>query len=328
MLRRSAILGVGSAVPDRVVTNFDLEQMVDTTDAWIRSRTGIERRHIASSEESSGTLSTRAALEALKDAGLGPLDIDLILIATITPEMSFPSTACVVQEAIGATNAAAMDLGAACPGFIYALSVADAFIAAERYEHILVIGAETLSKIADWGDRSTCVLFGDGAGAAVVGASPDNESGILGVYIKSDGSKGDLLYLPAGGSRRPASHETVDQGLHYIKMQGPELFKAAVMAMEDAATKILDRVGMTGADIDLFIPHQANMRIVVATAKKIGVSMDKVYVNLQDYGNTSSASIPIALDGARRSGRVKPGNVVAMVSFGGGLTWGSAVVRM
>lgn len=328
MLRRSVILGVGSAVPERVVTNFDLEKIVDTTDAWIRSRTGIERRHIASSDESTGTLSTTAAIEALKDAGLGPLDIDLILVATITPEMLFPSTGCVVQEAIGATNAAAMDLGAACPGFLYALSVADAFIAAERFEHILVIGAETLSKIADWSDRGTCVLFGDGAGAAVVGPSPDASSGILGVYIKSDGSKGDLLYLPAGGSRRPASHETVNQGLHYIKMQGPELFKAAVMAMEDAATKILDRVGMTGADIDLFIPHQANMRIVVATAKKIGVSMDKVYVNLQEYGNTSSASIPIALDGARRSGRVKPGDVVAMVSFGGGLTWGSAVVRM
>jgi 3-oxoacyl-[acyl-carrier-protein] synthase-3 len=327
MLRRSTILGVGSAVPKRVLTNFDLERMVDTTDEWIRTRTGIERRHIASPEETTASLSIEAARRALQDADIDPLKIDIIMVATITPEMSFPSTGCVVQEAIGARNAAAMDVSAACPGFLYALSLADASIAAGRHEYILIIGAETLSKITDWTDRNTCVLFGDGAGAAVIGPSHRSDAGVLDVYIRSDGSKGNLLYLPGGGSKYPSSHETVEQRMHFIKMQGPELFKVAVMAMEDAAVQSLDRVGMTGADIDLLIPHQANMRIITATAKKIGMPMEKVYVNLQEYGNTSSASIPIALDEARRKGIVKTGHTVAMVSFGGGLTWGSAIVR-
>jgi 3-oxoacyl-[acyl-carrier-protein] synthase-3 len=327
MLRRSAILGVGSAVPKRVLTNFDVEKMVETTDEWIRARTGIERRHIVSPGETTASLSVEAALSALHDADIDPLRIDIIMIATVTPEMSFPSTGCVVQEAIGARNAAAMDISAACPGFLYALSIADAYIATGRYDHILVIGAETLSRIVDWTDRSTCVLFGDGAGAVVIGPSHHSDHGILDVYIRSDGSKGDLLCMPGGGSRYPPSHETVEHGMHSIKMQGPELFKAAVTAMEDAAVRILERVGMTGADIDLFIPHQANMRIISATAKKMGVSMEKVYVNLQEYGNTSSASIPIALAEARRKGIVKTGQTIVMVSFGGGLTWGSALVR-
>ncbi|MBI4530506.1 MAG: ketoacyl-ACP synthase III [Candidatus Latescibacteria bacterium] len=327
MLRRSAILGVGSAVPKRVLTNFDVEKMVDTTDEWIRTRTGIERRRIASPEETTASLSAGAALNALYDADLDPLKIDVIMIATVTPEMSFPSTGCVVQDAIGAKNAAAMDISAACPGFLYALSIADTYVTMGRYDYILVVGAETLSRIVDWTDRNTCVLFGDGAGAVVVGPSRRKDDGILDVYIRSDGSKGDLLCMPGGGSKHPPSHETVERGMHHIKMQGPELFKAAVMAMEDAAVRILERVGMTGDDIDLFIPHQANMRIISATAKKMGVPMEKVYVNLQEYGNTSSASIPIALDEARRKGIVKTGQTIVMVSFGGGLTWGSAVVR-
>jgi len=327
-LRRSQIIGIGSAVPQKVLTNFDLERMVDTSDEWIRTRTGIERRHIASDSETTGTLGAGAALAALRDAGVGPEEVDLILVCTLLPEMLFPSTGCFVQEAIGASNAAAMDLSAACSGFIYGLSVADAFISSGKYRYVLVIGSETMSKVVDWSDRNTCVLFGDGAGAVLLGPSSDDERGVISTYIRSDGSQAGLLFLPGGGSRHPSSPDTVKDGLHYIKMQGPELFKAAVNSMGDALLKVLETSGISGEDVDLFIPHQANIRIIQAVAKKANIPMDKVYVNLQEYGNTSAASIPIAMDEAKRGRMLKEGDVVAMVAFGGGLTWGSAVVRM
>ena len=327
-LRRAYIAGTGSAVPEKVLTNADLEEMVDTTDEWIKTRSGIERRHIAQDGETTATLGTEAAERALDDARIEPEEVDLILVATITPEMFFPSTACVIQEAIGAVNAGAMDVNAACSGFIYALSVADLMVSSGKCEHILVIASETLSKITDWTDRSTCVLFGDGAGAAVVSPCPDGNRGILSTYMKSDGSKGDLLYMPGGGSRNPASHETVDQGMHFIKMSGRETFKIAVQAMGDAAVRILRASELSGEDVALMIPHQANIRIIQATAKRIGLPMAKVYVNLNEYGNTSAASIPIALDEARRNGRLKPGDLVLLVAFGGGLTWASALLRV
>ena len=326
-LRRACIAGTGSSVPEKVLTNFDLEKMVDTSDEWIRTRSGIERRHIARDGETTGTLGAEAAQRALDDAGIGPEEVDLILVATITPEMVFPSTACVVQEAIGAVNAGAMDVNA-CSGFIYALSVADLMVASGKCRHVLVIASETLSRITDWTDRNTCVLFGDGAGAAVVSPSPDETRGILSTYLKSDGSKGEILYLPGGGSRNPTSHETVDQGMHFIKMSGRETFKVAVQAMGDAAVRILKAAGLSGEDVDLMIPHQANMRIIQATAKRIDLPMEKVYVNLNEYGNTSAATIPIALDEARKNGRLKSGDLALFVAFGGGLTWASALVRV
>ncbi|MFH1009190.1 MAG: beta-ketoacyl-ACP synthase III [Candidatus Latescibacterota bacterium] len=326
-LRRACITGTGSAVPKKVLTNADLERLVDTSDEWIKSRSGIERRHIAEDGETTGSLGAEAGRRALEDAGIGPEDVDLILVATITPEMFFPSTACVIQETLGAIHAGAMDVNAACSGFIYALSVADLMVASGKYTHVLVIASETLSRITDWSDRSTCVLFGDGAGAAVVSPSPDGKRGILATYLKSDGSKGDILYMPGGGSRHPASHETVDQGMHFIKMSGQETFKVAVQAMGDAAVHILEAEGFSGSDLDLMIPHQANMRIIQATARRIDLPMDKVYVNLSEYGNTSAATIPIALDEARRNGRLESGNLVLLVAFGGGLTWGSALLR-
>lgn len=327
-LRRACIAGTGSSVPEKVLTNFDLEKMVDTSDEWIRTRSGIERRHIARDGETTGTLGAEAAGRALDDAGIGPEEVDLILVATITPEMVFPSTACVVQEAIGAVNAGAMDVNAACSGFIYALSVADLMVASGKCRHVLVIASETLSRITDWTDRNTCVLFGDGAGAAVVSPSPDETRGILSTYLKSDGSKGEILYLPGGGSLNPTSHETVDQGMHFIKMSGRETFKVAVQAMGDAAVRILKAAGLSGEDVDLMIPHQANMRIIQATAKRIDLPMEKVYVNLNEYGNTSAATIPIALDEARKNGRLKSGDLALFVAFGGGLTWASALVRV
>ena len=326
-LRRACISGTGAAVPEKVLTNFDLEKMVDTSDEWIRTRSGIERRHIAQDGETTGTLGAEAAQRALDDAGIGPEEVDLILVATVTPEMIFPSTACVIQEAIGAVNAGAMDVNAACSGFIYALSVADLMVASGKCGHVLVIASETLSRITDWTDRNTCVLFGDGAGAAVVSPSPDEARGILSTYMKSDGSKGEILYIPGGGSRNPASHETVDQGMHFIKMSGRETFKVAVQAMGDAAVRILKAEGLSGSDVDLMIPHQANMRIIQATARRIDLPMEKVYVNLNEYGNTSAATIPIALDEARKNGRLESGDLALFVAFGGGLTWASGLVR-
>ncbi|HIE04926.1 MAG TPA: ketoacyl-ACP synthase III [Candidatus Latescibacteria bacterium] len=323
----SYIAGTGSAVPERVLTNEDLENMVDTSDEWIRTRSGIERRHIAEEDETTATLGAEAARKALEDAGVSPEEVDFIIVATVTPEMLFPSTACVIQDMIGAKNAGAMDLSAGCSGFIYALYVADSFVRIGQSETVLVVASETLSKITDWTDRSTCVLFGDGAGAAVIMPSPDGERGIINTILGSDGSKGELLYMPAGGSRYPASHETVDKRMHYIKMNGREVFKIAVEAMGEAAASVVEGAGYRPEDVDLLIPHQANIRIIKATAKRLGISMDRVYVNIQEYGNTSAASIPIALDEAKHKGFLRPGDLVVAVAFGAGLTWASTFFR-
>lgn len=326
IFRNVGIIGTGSSLPDKVVTNNDMEKMVDTNDEWIRTRTGICERRISDENTATSDLSTAAALKALESAGLKPEDIDLIIVATVTPDMAFPSTACIVQKNLGAYNASAFDIEAACSGFVYGLAIAESFVKTGYYRHVLVIGAETLSKITDFTDRNTCVLFGDGAGAVVVSEVPENY-GILSTYIGADGRGGDLLKMPAGGSRLPASEETVRNRLHYIKMDGSEVFKFAVRIMEEAAEKALEKCGMNKEDIDYLIPHQANIRIIDAAVRRLKISNDKVYVNVDKYGNMSAASVAIALDEANRDGFLKDGDIVVLVGFGGGLTWGSAVLR-
>jgi 3-oxoacyl-[acyl-carrier-protein] synthase-3 len=322
------IRGTGAVVPDKILTNEDLERMVDTTDEWITARTGIKRRHIADDHVLNSDLSAEAARRALDDAGMSAEEIDIILMATVTGDMTFPATACFVQEKIGAVNAAAMDLSAACTGFIYGLTMADGLIAAGHCRNALVIGCEMLSRIVDWSDRSTCVLFGDAAGAAVVTpANGEDGRGILGTYIKSDGRLTHLLNMPGGGTKVPFK-VAVEENLCYLRMEGREVFKAAVNAMGEASVLVLEKAGLTSDQIDLFIPHQANIRIINATAKKLDFPDEKVYVNVQEYGNTSAASIPLALDEARQKGLLNSGDTVLMVAFGGGLTWGSAIVRL
>lgn len=320
------ILGTGSEVSGKVLTNSDLEKMVDTSDQWIRERTGIERRHILEEGKATSDLAAGAGLKAIDDAGLTPEDIDLIIIATITPDTSFPSTGCRVQTKIGADNAAAMDISAACSGFIYGLSLANAMIASGQAQYVLVAGAEVLSRITDWEDRGTCVLFGDGAGAAVLGPS-DGKKGILSTYIKSDGKLGHLLELPGGGSLNPATEETVKQRLHYIKMEGGDIYKHAVRSMKEAAIEGLKRAHCKPEELDLLITHQANIRIIEALQARLKTPDKKVFINIQEYGNTSAASIPIAMDQARREGRLKDGHKCLLSAFGGGFTWGSALIQ-
>jgi 3-oxoacyl-[acyl-carrier-protein] synthase-3 len=320
------ILGIGSYVPEGVLTNLDLEKMLDTTDEWIKERTGISKRHRADDKTATSDLAKQAAMRALADAGLVPEDLDMIIVATATPDKFFPSTACIVQKEIAATKAFAFDVSAACSGFLYGLSIAEHFVKAGTYKYVLVIGAETLTKILDWTDRATCVLFGDGAGAAVVGKVGEGR-GLIATLMKSDGSMGDLLELPAGGSRMPSSEETLRKGLHYVKMEGNKLFKAAVKAMASAAVEVLAEAGYSGDELDLLVPHQANLRIIDATADRIKASKDKVIINIAEYGNTSAASIPIALDEAKRKGVLREGMLIEMVSFGGGLTWAAVLMR-
>ena len=320
------VLGTGSAVPENVLTNFDLEKMVDTSDEWIRERSGIERRHILEKDNTNSDIAMLAGKRALDDAGIEPEDLDFIIVGTITPDTFFPSTACRVQAKLGAVNAAAFDISAACSGFLYGLTLADSLLRNSKNYKILVIGSEVLSRITDWEDRGTCVLFGDGSGAAVIGAS-DGKRGILSTYIKSDGRLGDLLYMPGGGATHPATHETVDQRLHYIKMAGREVFKHAVRTMADAAVHGLAHAGLKHDDIDLLIPHQANTRIIDAIAKRMKLPKEKVVMNIQEYGNTSAASIPIALDQVRKEGRLREGDKCLLVAFGGGFTWGSTVIQ-
>ncbi len=320
------IVGLGSDAPEGLLTNADLEKLVETTDEWIVERTGIKTRRVADAGTTTSTLASRAALRALEDAKISAADVDLIVLGTATPDMLFPSTACLVQRDIGAVNASAFDLAAACSGFIYGLNVAAGLIANGTSENALVIGAETLSKILDFTDRSTCVLFGDGAGAAVVKRVPTGK-GILASRMYSDGSQGEMLMLPGGGSLHPTTHETVDRRLHYVKMNGNNVFKSAVNSMADAIRACLDDAGVRPEEIDLFVPHQANVRIIEATAKRLGFPMEKVFVNVDRYGNTSAASIPIALDEARRTGVLREGHLVAAVAFGAGFTWGSIVMR-
>ena len=322
----AGITGVGAYLPERVLTNDELQKMVDTNDEWIRTRSGIKERRITSPEQATSDLAVIAGERALADAGAAAEELGLIIVATSTPDTIFPSTACLVQDRLGAKNAAAFDLSAGCSGFVYALATGSQFITSGTYKKVLVIGAESLSRITNWEDRKTCVLFGDGAGAVVLSPVPTG-NGILSFTLRSDGSKGSTLIIPAGGSRRPATRETVDQKLHTIHMDGQEVFKFAVRIMGKAALEVLAAAGLQSSDIDYFIPHQANIRIIESAAKRLSLSMDKVLVNLERYGNTSTASIPVALAEAVQSGRVKQGDHIVMVGFGAGLTWGAAVVK-
>lgn len=325
-MRKSRILGTGSAIAEKQITNHDLERLVDTNDEWIRTRTGIENRYFADEETCTSHLASRASLKALEAAGVKAEDIDMIIVATITPDMGFPATACLVQEQIGATKASAFDLEAACSGFLYGMAVADQFIATGFYEHVLVIGAETLSRILDMEDRNTCVLFGDGAGAVVMGPSKD-DTGILSFELGADGSGGKFLHMPAGGSKIPASKESVENRLHYVKMEGSDVFKFAVRAMESSSIAAINKAGLKIEDVNYMVPHQANIRIIQSAAKKLNLPMEQVKVNLNQYGNMSAASIPVALDEAVRENSIKAGDNVVMVGFGGGLTWASCVIK-
>jgi 3-oxoacyl-[acyl-carrier-protein] synthase-3 len=321
------IVGTGAYVPARVLTNADLEKLVDTSDEWIVTRTGISERHITSDEEATSDLAYHAARAALEAAGMDATDLDMILVATVTPDMLFPSTACVLQDRLGARRAGALDISAACSGFVYGLGVADGLVRAGTVRSVLLVGAESLTKIVNWQDRNTCVLFGDGAGAVVLRAD-GGESGILSTHLYADGSKGPLLMLPGGGSRHPVSQAVVDTGLAKIQMNsGNEVFKLAVRAMEDAALTALKQHGFDVHDIDHLISHQANLRIISALGQRLGLPDHKVIVNLQRVGNTSAASIPLALDEAVRDGRIKSGHLVLLCAFGGGLTWASSLIR-
>lgn len=323
-VRMVGIKGIGSYTPPKILTNFDLEKIVDTSDEWIVTRTGIRERHIAEPDVATSDLSLEAAKMALSSANLTPEDIDLIIVATVTPDMLFPATACVLQDKLGA-KCPGFDLSAGCSGLIYALSVGAQFVANGTYDNVLVVGAEVLSKITDWQDRSTCVLFGDGASAIVLG--PVERGGFKSFILGADGSGGNLLEIPAGGSRLPASYETVSQRLHYIKMNGREVFKFAVKIMGEAALEAIEKAGLRPSDIDLFIPHQANIRIIESAAERLSLSMDKVFINLDRYGNTSSASVGIALHEALLLGKIKEGSKIVMVGFGAGLTWGACVLE-
>ena len=302
------IIGLGTYVPDKVVTNKDLEKIVDTDDQWIVERTGIKERRIAEEGVATSDLATKAAIRALEHAGISADELDLIIVATATPDMFFPSVACLVQDNLKANKAAAFDLAAGCSGFVYGLVVGTQFIKAGLYKKVLVIGAETLSRILDWSDRNTCVLFGDGAGAAVLGETTEG-CGILGSHLGADGAGGDLLKLPAGGSRNPASTETVTNKQHFVHMNGNEVFKFATKVMGEAAIQALNNAGLTSADVDFLVPHQANIRIIQSAAKRLKMPADKVIVNVDRYGNTSAASIPLALDEAVKTGKVKNGDV-------------------
>jgi 3-oxoacyl-[acyl-carrier-protein] synthase-3 len=324
---RARISGTGSALPEKILTNLDLERMVDTSDEWITTRTGIKQRRIASDNEYTSTFAVAASRRALEMAGIDAKELDLIILGTVTPDFPFPATACIVQHEIGAVNAAAFDVSAACSGFVYGLSIADKYIRSGVAKKILVIGAEVLSRIVDWTDRNTCILFGDGSGAAVIEAT-DGNSGVLSTHIFSNGSYWNTLYQPGCGNRNPANNaRTIDDRLMYIRMDGNDVFKHAVRGMEEAACTALSANGLTPSDISLLIPHQANRRIIDAIAKRLGLSEEKVFVNLHNYGNTSSASIPISLDEANRSGRVKADDIVLLDSFGGGFTFGSVLMR-
>jgi len=324
--RSCSVAAVGSYVPERVLTNADLEKMVDTTDEWIVSRTGIRERRIAAENEFTSDMATKAALLAMERGNIKPEQIDLIIVATITPDMPFPATACLVQQKVGARRCAAFDMEAACSGFIYALEIGQQFVMSHTYETVLVIGAEKLSSIINWRDRNTCVLFGDGAGAAILQNRP-NTHGLLTACMGADGGKADLLSLPGGGSRCPATPQSLADGLHHLRMDGKETFKNAVNAMYTAAEEALRRCELDITQINCVIPHQANQRIIDAVGDRLGAKPEQVFVNLHKYGNTSAASVAIALDEAVTSGRVQRGDLILLLVFGAGLTWGAAVIE-
>ncbi len=320
------IIGTGAAMPTEVLTNLDLEKMVDTSDEWITARTGVKERRIAPPGMASSDYAYDASLKAMETARVSADELDMIIVGTVTPDAPLPSTACILQQKLKAKNAAVVDIVAACTGFIYGLAFARAMILTDQMDKVLVIGVETLSRLVNWEDRNTCVLFGDGAGAAVVAGS-DKPGGIIDTFLKGDGSLSHLLQVPAGGGRIPITRENINNGDRFIKMEGQDVFKSAVKAMGEAATKILKRTGIGSEDVSLMIPHQANMRIIEATARRIRLPMDRVFVNIHKYGNTSAASVPVALDEAIREGRINSGDKVILVAFGAGFTWGSALIE-
>jgi len=320
------ILGTGSELPSKVVTNHDLEKMVETSDEWITVRTGIKERRVLEEGKGNADMAFRAARRALKDAQMQATDLDAIIMGTVTPDYPFPSSACVLEDMLGARNVFSFDVGAACSGFLNALSVADSFIRTGQINNALVVGSDALSRLLNWQDRGTCILFGDGAGAVVLGAS-QNGSGILSTRLRTDGSYVKTLYVPAGGSLKPATPETVQRNEHTITMNGKEVFKIAVRSMEEISRQALVEADVQVSEVSLVIPHQANRRIIVALAERLGIPMERVMVNLEKYGNTSAASIPVALDEAKRQGRIKPGDIVLLNAFGAGFAWGAAVIK-
>jgi len=322
------IRGTGSYAPKQIVTNNDLSARVDTSDEWIQTRTGIKERRMAAPDEAASHLALKASRKALEAAKIEPGEIDLIIVATLTPDMIFPSTSCLLQSHLGLEGVASFDLGAACSGFIYALETGRCLLAGNpRFRNALIVGTEKLSTVTDWDDRGTCILFGDAAGAVVLGKTEEADTGVLGSLLGADGSKSSLIYMPAGGSARPASIETIEGKEHYLRMNGREVFKLAVRVMERSAMEILDRHGFTRDDIDCVIPHQANMRIIESVSSHLGIPIERFFNNLPFYGNTSAASVPLALDEAVRTARVKPGDLVLLVGFGAGLTWGASLIR-
>jgi 3-oxoacyl-[acyl-carrier-protein] synthase-3 len=325
---RSKIIGTGAYVPERIITNSELETMVDTSDKWIRERTGIKERRIAHEDVPVSHLAFGAAERALKDAMVDPLEVDLIIMGTVTPDMPMPSTACIVQQKLGAERAAAFDVSAACSGFLYGLAIGDQFVRSGQYRRVLVIGADMFSKVVDWSNRDTCILFSDGAGAVLLEATTSDEHRIVkSTHLFSDGRHGDKLFIPGGGSLNPASHDTLYEGMHYIRMRGNELFKIAVKAMVDASKAALKYNNLTVEDIDLVVPHQANIRIMEAIAKKLKIPMEKVMVTIDYYGNSSAATVPTAFDKARRIGKIRDGDTVLAVAFGAGVTWASTIIQ-
>jgi 3-oxoacyl-[acyl-carrier-protein] synthase-3 len=326
-VNRTVILGTGAAVPNKVLTNKDLETIVDTSDEWISTRTGIKSRYIAEDGETTSTLATEAARRSLDMAGVRPAEVDMIIVGTTSPDMVMPNTGALVQKHLGASNAFAFDVYAACSGFVYALTIADKFVKENPEKKILAIGSELLSSITDWQDRNTCVLFGDAAGAALVSGSNDGERGILSTHLHSDGCLWELLYIPGGGCVYPPSAEMAEKRDYCIRMHGNEVYKHAVRSLTEVAQEALVANQLDPEDVDLFIPHQANIRIMTKVAERLKISPDRVYMNIERYGNTSSASIPVALDEANRSGRLKPGDLVLLDAFGGGFTWGAVMIR-
>ncbi len=325
--RRAIITGTGAYVPEKVMNNHDFEKLVDTSDEWITTRTGIKERRISEPGQATSDLCANAGKQAIENAGLKPEDIDLIIVATVTPDHLFPSTACRAQAKLGCVNAGAFDMMAACSGFCYALNMAASHIACGMAERVLVFGAETLSKFVDYTDRTSCILFGDGAGAAVMEATEEDGRGFAYGHMGADGTGGDMMIIPAGGSAMPASHETVDGRQHAIVLHGREVFKFAVNKMSELVIDAAEKCGATVGDIALLVPHQVNTRIIVPAAERAGISQDRIFINIHKYGNTSGASIAIALHEANVEGRMKPGDLVVMVGFGGGLTWSSAAIR-
>ncbi|MEX0332644.1 MAG: beta-ketoacyl-ACP synthase III [Puniceicoccaceae bacterium] len=321
------ISGTGSYAPPKILSNDDLSKIVDTSDEWIRTRTGIRERRIADENETTSDMATNAAREAINNAGLEVSDIGLVVVATVTPDMPFPNTACFVQKKLGLGKIPAFDIEAACSGFVYAMDIARGMMMVNGIKNALVIGAEKLSSITNWDDRTTCVLFGDGAGAVVLSLEDKEDVGILDIMTGADGTETDILLVPGGGSANPSTVETIERSMHKIQMQGNQVFKHAVRVMCQSASDVLQNAGLTAEDVDLVVPHQANTRIIEALAQRLNVGMDKFKINLDRYGNTSAASVPIALDEAFRNGRIHPGDNILMVAFGGGLTWASALIR-